>query len=161
MLFGKKVLIFSKQKSISTIAFFVILVYAVLCPGEKIPLLFSVPAYISEIPFPWTKRLLWNRHTVVLLSAYNLSDIAGSFQCHPDQNSYPRSHPVLPDTFCQLSVIFTGLISGHILKELQSCFFMIRILFSTYCQVAILVTFSSNSGNGAIWILSFPYTPAF
>ena len=29
--------------------------------------------------------------------------------------------------FCQLSVIFTGLISGHILKELQSCFFMIRI----------------------------------
>ena len=59
-------------------------------PRQKIPLLFSVPAYISEIPFPWTKRLLWNRHTVVLLSAYNLSDIAGSFQCHPDQNSYPR-----------------------------------------------------------------------
>ena len=65
-------------------------------PRQKIPFLFSVPAHISETPSPWTKQLLWNRHTVVLPSAYNLSDIAESFQFPPAQNSYPRSHPVLP-----------------------------------------------------------------
>ena len=101
-------------------------------PRQKIPLLFSVPAYISEIPFPWTKRLLWNRHTVVLLSAY-------IFQILPDHFNAIQIKILILDHiqscrthFCQLSVIFTGLISGHILKELQSCFFMIRIFYSVH-----------------------------